>query len=191
LNYLYLFFLCFLEFLQTIVFFTTIGVIIAAAYYLIASLPVSVQMESTGSSNKNLIFIGIFLGALIFLDAWFYSALGAPLFLREYMYRAQPGWNQSISMTVSNQFLILNNPVDDFAKAFFLPVLQYTFLFIIMGLILILFINVFLYFTQLESQGATKKLIFGVILALVMVFWLQAWFYDAFSADLMLWGYFK
>ena len=163
----------------------TIGVILAAAYFAIALFP-WIGMEKEAVAKKNLVFISITLGALFLLDAWFWAVFGAPLFLRDIMMANQPDWNQSL---VSCNVL-LSTPVDDFFTLLFLPVLQYIFLFLTMVLILVLFIYIFLYFSQVESSGKAKKTIFVVILALIVLFFVQSWFFQIYGADLLLRGYF-
>ena len=189
-NVLVEFFYVFLEVMQTVIFAVTIGVILACAYFAVASLSVGYQMESDSKARKYLLFSGIGLIGLIALDAWFYNALGAPLFLREFMERTQPDWNQSLA-TMSNLTIVLSTPADDFARGFLLPVLQYTFLFVIMGLILALFIQIFLRQTNLESEGKMNKAIFVTIVCLVAMMWIWSWVYQTFGADLILWGFFS
>ena len=181
-----MFFYGFLNFLQIIVFFATISVILAAAYYVLALFPWA-GLEKEASARKHLVFIAITLAALIGLDAWFWMAFGAPLFLREIMEANAPDWMASNPGTMT----ALSNPVYDFFAGFMLPVLQTIFLFVIMSLILVLFVMIFMYFSEVESQGKCKKMIFGIILGLVVMMFIQGWFLQTFGADLLLRGFFS
>lgn len=172
--------------MQIIVFFVTMGVILAAAYYVLALFPWA-GLEKEAAARKNLVFIAIALAALIGLDAWFWMAFGAPLFLREIMDTNAPDWMASSTGKVT----LMSNPVYDFFAGFMLPVLQTIFLFVIMSLILVLFVTIFMYFSQIESQGKCKKIIFGVILGLVVLIFIQGWFLQTFGADLLLQGFFS
>ncbi|NHI93766.1 MAG: hypothetical protein EAX96_14865 [Candidatus Lokiarchaeota archaeon] len=188
-NIIFYVFMGLLQVLQLIVFFTTMALVLVAAYYVIALLPWT-GLEKEASSRKHLLFIAVALGSLIMLDAWFWATFGAPLFLREIMDANAPDWMQNITASTDN-VSITSNPVQDIFTDILLPLLQTIFLFVIMVLLLVLFIFIFMYFSEVESQGKCKKMIFTVILALVVMMFVQGWFLQTFGADLLLRGFFS